>query len=176
MTGVKSHEVFIALGSNIGDRADNLAMAVNDLQEFVEKIEKSSIYETPPWGVLEQPAFLNQVIRGTTKLSPMKLLGSVKKIESEMGRVKTVRNGPRIIDLDILLYDDLQLCVPNLTIPHARMCERAFVLVPLAEIAPQRVIPGTGHSVEYFLVESDKTGIHKFTKKDPKNEIPATTG
>jgi 2-amino-4-hydroxy-6-hydroxymethyldihydropteridine diphosphokinase len=173
MTGVSPHEVFIALGSNIGDRAENLANALTRLQGFLEVIEKSSIYETPPWGILEQPAFLNQVIRGTTILSPVGLLDSLKKIENEMGRVKTVRNGPRIIDLDILLYDDLQISNPNLTIPHARMYERAFVLVPLAEIAPKRLIPGTVRSVEEFLEDADKSGIHKFANKDPDHEIPS---
>jgi 2-amino-4-hydroxy-6-hydroxymethyldihydropteridine diphosphokinase len=173
MTRVSPHEVFIALGSNIGDRAENLANALTRLHRFLELIEKSSIFETPPWGVLEQPAFLNQVIRGTTRLSPGDLLDSLKKIENEMGRVKTVRNGPRIIDLDILFYDDLQISLPNLTIPHTRMCERAFVLVPLAEIAPKQVIPGTDRRVEGFLLEVDKSGIHKFANKDPDHEIPS---
>jgi 2-amino-4-hydroxy-6-hydroxymethyldihydropteridine diphosphokinase len=164
MTGVSPHEVYIALGSNIGDRTENLANALTRLHRFLEVIEKSFIYETPPWGVLEQPAFLNQVIRGTTRLSPIELLDSLKRVENEMGRLKTVRNGPRIIDLDILLYDDLQISNPNLTIPHTRMCERAFVLVPLAEITPKRIIPGTDRSVEEFLFEVDISGIAKFTK------------
>jgi 2-amino-4-hydroxy-6-hydroxymethyldihydropteridine diphosphokinase len=171
MTGVKPHEVFIALGSNIGDRAENLSKAITQLNSFVEVLEKSSVYETPPWGILEQPAFLNQVIRGKTDLSPEELLSSLKKIENEMGRVKTARNGPRIIDLDILLYDDAQISLPTLTIPHARMCERGFVLVPLAEIAPLRMIPGTGLSVEDFFSEVDKTGITIFKTKDPDYEI-----
>lgn len=165
MTGVSPHEVFIALGSNIGDRAENLSIALTHLYGFLEVVERSSIYETPPWGVLEQPDFLNQVIRGMTESSPEELLGFLKMVENEMGREKTVRNGPRIIDLDILLFDDLQITLPNLIIPHARMCERAFVLVPLAEIAPERVIPGTDRSVEDFLIEVDKTDIHKFVKK-----------
>jgi 2-amino-4-hydroxy-6-hydroxymethyldihydropteridine diphosphokinase len=173
MTGVKPHEVYIGLGSNLGDRAENLASALLHLQSFFEVLESSSIYETPPWGVLEQPSFLNQVIRGLTRLSPVDLLDSLKKVENEMGRVKTIRNGPRIIDLDILLYENLQISLPNLTIPHARMCGRAFVLVPLAEIAPERMIPGTSRRVEDFLVEVDKTDIQKFTKKDPDHEIPS---
>jgi 2-amino-4-hydroxy-6-hydroxymethyldihydropteridine diphosphokinase len=173
MTRVSPHEVYIALGSNMGDRAENLAKALTHLQGFLEVIEKSSVYETPPWGVHEQPAFLNQVIRGTTTLSPVDLLDSLKKVENEMGRVKTVRNGPRNIDLDILLYDDLQISLPNLTIPHALMRERAFVLVPMAEIAPKRMIPGADRRVEEFLLEVDKSGIHKFAKKDSYHEIPS---
>ena len=165
MGSAKQHDVFIALGSNLGDRRENLSMALVHLQKILEIKEKSSIYETPPWGVTDQPMFLNQVIRGSTELAPYELLISLKGIEILMGRDKTKRFGPRKIDLDILLYDDLELTSPDLIIPHSRMVERAFVLVPLAEIAPQKLIPGTGHSVVETLEPFDKKDIRKVNEE-----------
>lgn len=108
--------------------------------------------------------FLNQVIRGSTELTPQELLKSLKGIEESMGRVKSRRFGPRKIDLDILLFDDLELTSPDLVIPHIRMIERAFVLIPLAEIAPRQLIPGTGHSVVEILEPYDKKDIRKVTE------------
>ena len=124
------------------------------MAECISNIYQSPIYETPPWGVSDQPAFLNMVITGFTTLTPIQLLTFLKKTEREMGRSKTIRWGPRIIDLDILLYDDMQLHKPHLTIPHASMCERAFVLVPLADISPHLVIPGTGKTVTALAADS----------------------
>lgn len=131
--------------------------------EHISDLQKSPVYETPPWGVLEQPAFLNMVITGTTKLAPFRLLAFLKTIEVEMGRVKTVHWGPRVIDLDILLFGDLQLNRPRLTIPHLSMCARAFVLVPLADLSPQLVIPGTDRTVAQWLQTVDKSGITRFS-------------
>jgi len=152
-------QVYLSLGSNLGDRAGNLRMAMQRMQESISIEKQSGIYETPPWGVLDQPAFLNQVVRGSTSLPPGKLLVFLKRIEREMGRKPTFRYGPRVIDLDILLYDDLQLERPRLTVPHPRLVERAFVLVPLAEIAPHLVIPGTARTVAQWLENTDQTGI-----------------
>lgn len=127
--------------------------------ECISKIQKSPIYETPPWGELEQPAFLNMAIAGIALLTPIRLLAFLKNIEVELGRKKTTHWGPRVIDLDILLYDDLQLHRPRLTIPHANMFERAFVLVPLADLAPKLVIPGTDRTVTQWLQTVDRSGI-----------------
>ncbi len=133
--------VYLALGANLGDREKNLQDALAQLGEFVHITATSSIYETEPVGVKEQPWFLNQVLAGTTTLSPVDLLRRVKKIETEMGRSEGIRFGPRPIDIDILFYDRLIELSPALTIPHPRLHARAFVLVPLAEIAPDLVHP-----------------------------------
>ena len=162
------HEVYISLGSNLGDREANLHLAVEQMGEGLEITITSSIYETPPWGVIDQPTFFNQVARGNTSLSPFKLLAFLKRIEQKMGRMKTFRYGPRLIDLDILLYDDRQVCNPRLTIPHPRMCERAFVLVPLAEITPNALIPGTGLTVQEHLKKLEVTGIKKVDTTKPE--------
>lgn len=159
------HQIYISLGSNLGDRAENLISAITRMGEYISNILKSPVYETPPWGVVDQPAFLNMVITGKTTLSPTRLLAFLKKIEVEMGRVKSMHWGPRVIDLDILLYDSMQFSYPKLTIPHANMCERAFVLVPLADLSPQLVIPGTDRTVSQLLQTVDRTGIKRFSEK-----------
>ena len=133
--------IFLALGANLGDRERNLHEALARLAPFVAITSTSSIYETDPVGVREQPWFLNLVVRGTTTLSPVDLLRRVKKIEIEMRRSEGIRFGPRPIDIDILFYDRLIELSPALTIPHPRLHERAFVLIPLAEIAPDFVHP-----------------------------------
>src|SRR5262245_35816398 len=123
--------VYLGLGSNLGDRLEHLREAVRLLAPAVKVTAHSSYYETDPVGVTDQPLFLNAVVRGETDLSPGDLLTLCKHIEAERQRVATVRWGPRTCDVDILLYGDLALDTPDLTIPHARMHERAFVLVPL---------------------------------------------
>lgn len=168
LAGKNGHEVYISLGTNLGNRETNLRLAVEQMAEGIEITASSSIYETPPWGVIDQPAFLNQVAGGITSLSPFKLLSFLKRIEQKMGRMKTFRYGPRLIDLDILLYDDRQVCNPRLTIPHPRMCERAFVLVPLAEITPNALIPGTGLTVQEHLKKLEVTGIKKVDTSKPE--------
>lgn len=133
--------VYLALGANLGDREKNLHDALARIAPFVHVTHVSSLYETEPVGVREQPWFLNLVCVGTTTLSPVDLLRRAKKIENEMGRTESIRFGPRPIDIDILFYDRLIQLSPALTIPHPRLHERAFVLVPLAEIAPDFVHP-----------------------------------
>jgi 2-amino-4-hydroxy-6-hydroxymethyldihydropteridine diphosphokinase len=136
-------EVYLSLGSNVGDREANLAQAVRSIETGgVYDTRLSSLYETEPVGLRDQPWFLNAVCAGQTSLPPLCLLHLLQNIESKMGRVRTVRWGPRCIDVDILLYGDLILDSPRLTIPHPRMAERAFVLVPLVEIAPAAWHPG----------------------------------
>ena len=148
--------ILLALGSNLGDRMKNLARARTLLDQTITLRAVSRIYETEPWGVIEQPRFLNQTLLAETELSPNDLLTLVKRIEMEMGRdFSTVRYGPRIIDIDILGYDDLIFHSSRLTIPHKRLHERAFVLIPLNEIAPDWVHPGLGLTVTQMLMQLD---------------------
>lgn len=132
---------YLALGSNLGDRLENLRTALKALPPFVEVRTVSPVYETAPLYVAEQPRFLNAAASVVTSLTPDALLTHVKQIEKDVGRTNTHENGPRTIDLDILLYDDTIMQTPGLTIPHARMHERAFVLAPLHDIAPQVTHP-----------------------------------
>jgi 2-amino-4-hydroxy-6-hydroxymethyldihydropteridine diphosphokinase len=129
--------VYLSLGSNIGNRAENLARAVEELsRRGVRILRQSAMYETEPVGIRDQAWFLNCVVEVETALAPRRLLATLLDIESAMGRQRTVKYGPRVIDLDIVLYGDEIVDEPGLTIPHPRMAERKFVLVPLAEIAP----------------------------------------
>jgi 2-amino-4-hydroxy-6-hydroxymethyldihydropteridine diphosphokinase len=137
----KQHLVYLALGTNLGHREDNLRQALQKLPPEVEISAVSRLYETAPAYVLDQPAFLNIAVKGQTTLSPTDLLAYLKQIETQIGREKTIRYGPRKIDLDIILYDDLILNTPDLVIPHPRMAERGFVLRPLADIAADFVHP-----------------------------------
>ena len=150
---------YIALGSNLGDRLGNLQAAVQALQPSVVILDCSPVYETPPWGYLDQPAFLNQVVKAQTQLSPRELLDLLKQVETEMGRQKMMLNGPRLIDLDILFYEDLVLDTPQLTIPHPRMGGRGFVLVPLADLAPDLRHPTLGVTIREMLIHADRAGI-----------------
>jgi len=134
--------VYIGLGSNLGDRKKNCLRAIGLLkQNGLSVTRQSSIYETKPWGVTEQPEFVNMAVKAETELAPFQLLALLKKIEKDMGRQETVRWGPRILDLDILLYDDIIMNTETLTIPHPLMQEREFVLRPLSEIAGEKVHP-----------------------------------
>jgi 2-amino-4-hydroxy-6-hydroxymethyldihydropteridine diphosphokinase len=134
--------VFLGIGSNIGDRQKQCQQALEHLQKNgLQIISRSSLYETEPWGKKEQPWFLNMAIEGTTDHSPHALLALIKKIEIEMGREKTLTWGPRCIDIDILLFDDIILNEHELVIPHPLMHEREFVLRPLSEIAPDKTHP-----------------------------------
>lgn len=144
-------EVLIALGGNQGDRRAALRAAVEALPPAVEVAAQSRVYETAPMYVADQPAFLNMALRGWTALGPQDLLARLKAIEIEIGRVETFRNGPRAIDLDILYYGDQRVTTPNLQIPHPRIAERAFVLVPLADVAADWTDPQTGRTVAAML-------------------------
>jgi 2-amino-4-hydroxy-6-hydroxymethyldihydropteridine diphosphokinase len=157
-----THLVYIALGTNLGQRLQNLKKAAKALSPTVAVRMQSSIYETPPWGYLDQPQFLNQVVQAETALHPSNLLAFLKDVERQMGREITHKYGPRLIDLDILFYDDLILDTPKLTIPHPHIAERAFVLVPLADLDPDLRHPITSLTVKEMLknVRSDKIQLY----------------
>jgi 2-amino-4-hydroxy-6-hydroxymethyldihydropteridine diphosphokinase len=133
---------YLGLGTNLGDRDENLRTAVRLLSEQADILKTSSVYETEPVGLAEQPWFLNMVAEAETGMAPGDLLSFAQGIEMAMGRVRTVANGPRVIDIDILLHGDEQLESERLTLPHPRMLQRAFAMVPLYEIAPGLVICG----------------------------------
>ncbi|MBN7771770.1 2-amino-4-hydroxy-6-hydroxymethyldihydropteridine diphosphokinase [Clostridium aminobutyricum] len=135
-------KIYLGLGTNLGDKEDNLKQAIELLSEKVENLHISSLYETEPVGFKEQPWFLNLVLEGDTDLPPQELLHFTQSIEKKMKRIKTILNGPRIIDIDILLYEQEQIEIGDLIIPHPRLLERAFVMVPLYEIAPDLIIFG----------------------------------
>src|SRR6266516_655217 len=159
-----THTVYLALGSNLGDRRGNLAAALQRLREVLEITTVSSIYETEPVGYLDQPRFLNIVCRGKTMLSAQELLKYAKDVEVAIGRQPTFRNGPRPIDIDIIFYDDLHITQGNLTVPHPRMSERAFVLVPLAEIAPGVIDPVSGQTAQQLLDAVSQDGVNKLAR------------
>ena len=161
---MKEHMVYLALGSNLGDRLANLKQAIAALTPQMEVKVKSAVYETPPWGVEDQPKFLNQVIQATTYLDPEPLLKHLKRLEVALGRKESFPNGPRLIDLDILFYDDLVLNAGSLVIPHPRLHERGFVLLPLMDISPDFVHPVSKKSVREMAAGCDMKGIEKFAQ------------
>ncbi len=154
-----SQTIYLALGTNLGERTSNLRRAIESLPPAVTVLAESPVYATPPWGVTAQPDFLNMVLKGGTHLAPLELLERLKQLESEMGRVPSIRYGPRLIDIDILFYNELILDTPELTIPHPRLHERAFVLVPLNDIAPGLLHPTLGKTVRELLAAVDTTGV-----------------
>lgn len=154
------HTVYLGLGTNLGERVANLAQALAGLREVWEETAVSPIYETEPWGDTDQPAFLNLCAAGKTELTPLALLRFIKQLEKEIGRTPTRRWGPRLIDIDILFYDDLVLSSDRLTIPHKFVAERPFVLVPLATIAPDLIHPQTSQTVTQMLAQVDATSVY----------------
>ena len=142
--GEQSPDAWLGLGANMGRRARMLAAALRalDATEGLGLIAASSVYETEPAGVTDQPAFLNMVARFGCSLTPAALLGAVQAVERDLGRVRTARWGPRTIDVDVLLLGEERLQTEELTIPHPELTRRQFVLVPLAELAPDLLLPG----------------------------------
>lgn len=159
---MENHTVFLALGTNLGNRAANLKEAIASLPPQMEVKAKSDVYETQPWGYADQAKFLNQVVRVETYLKPEPLLRHLKRLEVALGRKPTFENGPRLIDLDILFYDDLVLYSPALTIPHPHVHERGFVLVPMMDIAPDFEHPVKKKSIRELALFADVSGVRKF--------------
>jgi 2-amino-4-hydroxy-6-hydroxymethyldihydropteridine diphosphokinase len=156
-------KVYLGLGSNIGDREENLEKSLKLLNLKVTIVNVSSLYETEPLGYQNQPNFLNAACRGLTNLDPFELLHFVKGIEKDLGRVLSFRYAPRPADIDILFYEGRVIETKELVIPHPQIEERIFVLIPLAEIAPQFVHPLIKKSIHELLAEvKDRGGIRKW--------------
>jgi len=159
---VDIHTVYLSLGSNMGNRLSNLKQALLSLPPQIDVVARSDIYETPPWGYTKQDPFLNQAVKAETYLEPVPLLKHIKRLEVVLGREKNFQYGPRSIDIDILFYDDLLLATTELIIPHPNTHERAFVLVPLMDIAPDLVHPVKKTTVREMKALCDTSGINKF--------------
>jgi len=143
--------VYLGLGSNMGSRQDNIDKALDYLSQRLRLGKVSSVYDTEPLGNVEQPRFLNLVCQVYTMLAPTALLALAKGIERKMGRLPGPSSAPRPIDIDILFCGDRVIETPELVIPHPRLTERAFVLIPLAEIAPELVHPASGKTIKELL-------------------------
>ncbi len=153
---------YVGLGANLGDAAETVSAAITSLGQMADTrlIGQSSLYRSAPVGYVDQPDFINAVAAIETALTPHALLDSLMSIEADFGRQRTFRNAPRTLDLDVLLYGDEVLHDEHLTVPHPRMLERAFVLVPLAELAPALSLPD-GRTVASLATACDQTGLAK---------------
>ena len=161
------HTVYLGIGSNVGDRLAFLQTAINSLPPEVTPLERSPVYETPAWGYTEQDAFLNQVLHAETDLPPDELLTYVKQLEESVGRTPRFHWGPREIDIDILFYDDIEHQNHQLTIPHPGIPSRAFVLAPLADLAPELRHPTLKATIAELLKKVDRTGIERWNGVKP---------
>ena len=158
------HIVYLALGSNLGNRTANLKEAIAALSPQMEVKARSKVYETPTWGHTEQAKFLNQVLKVKTYLEPEPLLRHLKRLETALGRVASFQNGPRLIDIDILFFDDLVFESAALVIPHPRVHERGFVLLPMMDIAPDFLHPVKQKSIQDLIAGCDLRGIVQLGK------------
>jgi 2-amino-4-hydroxy-6-hydroxymethyldihydropteridine diphosphokinase len=162
---------YISLGSNLGDRAANLRLAARHLERVFGAAEVSAVYETAPWGPVAQPDYLNQVARVTAPSGARSTLAELQKIEAAMGRRQSVRYGPRVIDLDLLLFGDAVVDEPGLQLPHPRLGQRAFVLAPLADVAAGLVVPLTGgRTVADLLAAVDCAGVRRYAPSPERPE------
>lgn len=149
--------VYLSMGSNLGDRAEHLRRALEAVAALpgTQLVAQSSLHETAPWGVTDQPSFLNLAAEIGTALGPLELLNAVKAIELRLGRTQGPQWGPRVIDIDLVLWQDTVMETDALTLPHPRFRDRAFVLLPLREIAPDAVDPVTGRTVAELAAALD---------------------
>ena len=152
-------KIFLGLGSNLGDRLKNLESAIDAVRPHIAVTRRSSVYETPPWGYAAQNNFYNVAVEAETELSPSELIRELKTVEQRLGRTLSFKYGPREIDIDILLYGQTSVTEADLTIPHPRLAERAFILVPLAELAPDLKVPGFNRTVTELLQSLNTSGI-----------------
>jgi 2-amino-4-hydroxy-6-hydroxymethyldihydropteridine diphosphokinase len=148
---MKDVHIFLGVGTNLGDRHANLVAARMAVSKFILIEKTSRVYETAPWGFLDQPDFLNQVWEATTTLMPLDLMHQLQQVETDLGREPSVQYGPRLIDIDILLYSNLVYRSTEMIIPHPHISERIFVLAPLAELVPDLLIPGFDLSVKELV-------------------------
>jgi len=157
------NKVFLLIGGNMGDRLQNLHQAIALVAAACGPVlQQSAVYETAAWGKTDQAAFLNQALLLTTSLTPQQLITTLLSVEEQMGRRRMERNGPRVIDIDIIFYNDVVLHEPNLTIPHPQLQHRRFVLVPLQEIAPAFVHPVLRKTIDELLEEcKDDLAVNK---------------
>ena len=162
MTSEVMYPVVLSLGSNLGDRKGNLESMLASLPPKVNILQVSSIYQTAPWGYADQPDFLNQVLLAETSLDPFDLLVYLKEIEIKVGRKPNFRYGPRMADIDLIFYGNRIIDAEELQVPHPRFHERTFVLVPLAEISPELLVPGSNQTVAELLESIDQDGIELY--------------
>ncbi len=170
---------WIGMGANVGDRLGNFRTALAELASLdaTRVVRVSSIYDTTPWGVADQRRFLNAVVELSTGLSPESLLRALNEVEQRCGRVRHERWGPRTLDLDILLYDDRVVETDDLVIPHPRLAQRAFVLVPLAELEPELEVPGLDATVAQLLgTLGDEAGDARLVGPAPESGDGGETG
>lgn len=161
MSGPHATRAFVGLGSNLGDRLRNIAEALGELEatKGVRVAAVSRAYESEPWGVTEQPAFANAVAALDVELDAAGLLAACKRVEADLGRRPGVRFGPRVIDIDVLLFGADRIDTPSLTVPHPRLLERDFVVTPLLEVAPRVALPGGGAPRREDATEGRVTGV-----------------
>ena len=166
-------KVFLGLGSNMGDRARTLKSACSALAGLLSRIEQASLYETRPRDVTDQPLFLNTVVAGMTSVEPDELLSSIHLIERELGRDRSRERlrGPRTLDIDLLLFGERHIDDERLVVPHPRMLERKFVLIPLVELAPELRHPGTGVLFQAYLDRLESQGIYYFESTRYSREV-----
>jgi len=158
---------WLGLGSNIGDKEENLLRAISFIKRKMKILDYSSVYSTPPMGYTNQSNFLNMVIKvDLEKITPLELLSILKSIEKYMGRKKTFRWGPRIIDIDILYIEGVRLETEKLSIPHKEMLNRGFVLIPISEISEKIIINDKSISIKSLIDENMRNGITLYKKRE----------